>query len=214
MKRSNVILIFVCLFGFVTVQGQFIRHFGLKAGISVANQSYLFTPIETLLPTDALLRPGVVFFMEAFDGDHVSMQMDIGYVPKGNRTTAQSITINHMDNDRIVVNEGPLITSIFHYLTFSPMVRYRQDMEKVVFYTLLGPRVDYLLNYSTNSDFPLEYQSEILIGLTGAFGLEYKFEKLNAFSEIQYQPDLSPLTSHVPLMVNNNCLFLTIGVRY
>lgn len=214
MKHHKAILIFVCLLGFVNVQGQFIKHFGLKTGVSIANQSYFFTPIETLLPTDALLRPGVVFFMEAFEGHHVSMQMDIGYVPKGNRTTAQSVTVKHLDNDNIVVNEGPLIISKFHYLTFSPMVRYRQDMEKVVCYTLLGPRVDYLLNYSTNSDFPLENQSEILIGLTGAFGVEYKLEKFNAFSEIQYQPDLSPVTNVAPLLVNNNCLFITVGVRY
>ena len=209
----KAILVIVCLSGGLFVQGQFVESFGIKTGLSLANQYYVFTPIDYELPNDLLVSPGVFFFMEALKGELLSLQLDLGYVVKGNKTTAQSVTINHLDNNNIVVNEGPLITSKYHYLSVSPMARYRQELKHMVIYALLGPRIDYLLIYSTDSDYPLEEQNEFILGLTGGFGIEYKFANMNAFAEIQYQPDLSPVTNKEPLLVNNNCLFVSLGVR-
>ncbi len=214
MNRILNASILLAISSSVFVRGQLVESFGLKTGLSIANQSFVFTPIDYSLPTDVLLSPGVVFFLESFKGEHLSFQLDLGYIAKGNKTTAQSVTVNHLDNDNIVVNEGPLAISKYHYLFFSPLARYRQEREKLVVYALLGPRLDYQLKYSTDSEYPLDGQSDIILGLTGGFGFEYKLEKVAVFTEIQYQADLSPVTNTEPLLVNNNCLFVNVGVRY
>lgn len=221
MKSIKTILVLISLLGFANLHGQFFKHFGVKAGMSLSNQSLLFTSptLETQWPTDVLLSPGILFFLESFKGEKVSMQIDLGYMGKGFRTTTHSITIDHLNNDSIIINEGPETFSRFHYLSFAPMVRYRHELEKVVFYTLLGPRIDWLKSYFTTSEYPLEQQNEVIIGLTGAFGFEYKLDYLTldylgVFAEIQYQADLSPLTNKAPLLVNNDCLLLSVGVRF
>lgn len=79
---------------------------------------------------------------------------------------------------------------------------------------MLGPRLDFLLKYESGSDYPLEEQNTFILGLTGGVGVEFRLDKLGVFTEIIYQPDISPVTGKDPLLINNNILSITLGVRY
>ena len=212
MIRVTIIL-FLMIAVTLSTQGQATGSFGLKAGFSLANQSYEFTPIDYSIETQEITGPALAIFMEAFKGDHFSFQLDLAYAVKGSKTTTESVTVNHLENNRIIVNSGELATSKFSYLCFSPMARYRFEMEHMVPYFLLGPRLDILLNYETDSKYPLEDQSNVILGLTAGAGLEFRLKSLNLLLEIQFQPDLSPVTTSDPLLVNNNMLSLTLGFR-
>jgi hypothetical protein len=87
-------------------------------------------------------------------------------------------------------------------------------MERLSPYFLVGPRVDFLLNYGTESEFPLESQSHTILGLTAGGGLEFQVANLGIFAEILYQPDLSPVSNKEPLLINNNMLSLSLGIRW
>lgn len=214
MKRIQVVLLLLILSGTMLLRGQFIDGYGVKAGLSIANQSFRFTPINAELPTDVLIGPQALVFVEMFKGKRFSFQLDLGVTFKGCKTSAQSITVNHLDNDRIVVNEGPLHTSAFQYFTLSPMVRIHRDYGKTTVYTLLGPRLDVLLNYASDSPYPLEEQWDKILGLTGAFGIEYPLKKIILFAELQYQTDLSPVNNVEPLLVYNEALLVSLGVKW
>jgi len=214
MKRVVPVIIFVLLFSMLTVDGQFVRSVGLKAGISLANQSHQLTPIDYTLETDPVIGPGIAIFMEAFNGKHFSFQTDLAFVTKGSKTTTQSVTVNHLENDRIIVNEGDSKVSRFYYLCLSPMARYRIDLERITPYAMLGPRVDFLLKYKTDSDYPLKEQNKVIPGLTGGVGAEFNLNGLGIFLEFQYQTDAMPVTGNDPLLVNNNIFLLTLGIRY
>jgi hypothetical protein len=86
-------------------------------------------------------------------------------------------------------------------------------LEHLVPYFLLGPRLDFLLNYASDSDYPLEVQNGTILGLTFGTGLEYRLDQFHLVAEIQYQSDLSPVTNEDPLLINNNALSFTIGIR-
>jgi len=214
MKRVIPVIIIVLLSATLTVEGQFINSVGLKAGISIANQSHQITPIDYTLETDPVIGPAAGIFLEMFRGKHFSFQTDLAFVTKGSKTTTQSITVNHLDNDNIVVNEGDLKVSTFYYLSVSPMARYRIDMESITPYAMLGPRVDFLLKYKTDSDYPLEEQNKVIPGLTGGLGVEFTLNELGIFIEFQYQSDLMPVTGKDPLLINNNIFLFTLGIRY
>ena len=214
MKRVSPIIIIILLSATLTVEGQFINSVGLKAGISLANQSHQITPIDYTLKTDPVIGPAAGIFLEAFRGKHFSFQTDLAFVTKGSKTTTQSITVNHLDNDNIVVNEGDLKVSNFYYLSVSPMARYRIDMESITPYAMLGPRVDFLLKYKTDSDYPLEEQNKVIPGLTGGLGVEFNLNEMGIFIEFQYQSDLMPVTGKDPLLINNNIFLFTLGIRY
>lgn len=200
--------------GLLVLYGQFPSSFGIKAGISVADQSYQIRPIDYKLETEAIIGPTLSLFMEAFRGDHFSLQMDLSYFLKGSKTSTESLTVDHLHNDQIIVNEGELSTSRFSYLSVAPMARYRLGKGSAQPYVLLGPRMDILLKYETDSAFPLEDQNSIIPGLTLGAGLEYKLNRLGVFTELQFQGDIIPVTGKDPLLINNHLLSLTLGLRW
>ena len=94
------------------------------------------------------------------------------------------------------------------------MARYRLGQGSLQPYFLLGPRVDILLKYSSDSEYPLENQNKVIPGLTLGTGLEYGLTRLGLFAELQYQGDIIPVTGRDPLLVNNHFLSFTLGIRW
>jgi len=211
MKRIFIILL--CLTMSFLLYGQRPVTLGVKAGISLANQRYRITPIKYTIKTEPIAGPAITLFVEAFRGDHFSFQADIAYCVKGSRSTTQSVTVNHLDNDRIIVNEGEMTKSVFRYLSITPMARYRFGKDHLVPYLLLGPRLDMQLRYSSDSDYPLTGQNGSVLGLTGGVGLEFTLLRAALFTEILYLPDLTPVTGEDPLQVKNHMVSITVGVR-
>jgi opacity protein-like surface antigen len=182
--------------------------------VSLANQSYRITTLNYELETNPVPGAVIGLFAESFKGRRFSFQFDVAYASKGHCTTTQSVTVNHLDNDRITVNKGKAAKSRFHYLSLVPLARYRFDLERMTPYFILGPRVDFLLNYGTESEYPLESQNHTLVGLTAGGGLEFHVGDLGFFAELQYLPDLSPVSNTEPLLINNNMLSLSLGIRW
>jgi hypothetical protein len=139
--------------------------------------------------------------------------VDLSYFVKGSKTSTQSVTVDHLDFDRIIVNEGETSTSTFSYFSIAPMAMYRLGQGSLQPYFLLGPRVDILLKYETDSEYPLDEQNRVIPGLTFGTGLEYKLNNLGLFAELQYQGDFFPVTGQDPLLVNNHMISFTLGVR-
>jgi hypothetical protein len=214
MKRKLVSMLVILWAGVSLIHGQFPSAIGVKAGISVADQTYRFEPIDHKMETDVVIGPTFSFFMEALRGDHFSLQVDLSYFLKGSKTSTHSVTVDHLNNDRIIVNEGEESTSTFSYLSVAPMARYRLGQGSLQAYFLLGPRLDILLKYQSDSQYPLEDQNRIIPGLTLGTGLEYALNAMGLFTELQYQGDIIPVTGREPLLVNNHFLSLTLGIRW
>lgn len=193
---------------------QFISSFGVKGGVTLSNQSYQIFAIYYTLDTDPILSPSLVFFAEAFQGDHFTLQTDFAFACRGSSTSTESITVDHQKSNQVIVNEGHKTTSRHRYLSISPMLRARTNNGGTEAYALLGPRLDFLLYYSTDSDYPLDEQNSVILGLTMGVGVSFPMKQNLLFTEIQFQPDLSPVTNQEPLLVNNNSLVLTLGYRF
>jgi len=214
MKRSVLIIIIAGLFGTTMTHAQALRSYGVKGGLTMANQRYEFTTFDYRMETKPVFRPAIGLFAELFHHEYLSVQADLIYAGKGSKTSTTSITVNHLDNDNVTVNEGPVTSSSYHYASFSPMIRYRNEDIFPVLYVMLGPRFEKLIAYNTQSDYPLDDQNTTMFGLTGSFGAEFSLGELDAFVELQYQPDMTPVTDELPLLVRNSIVMLTVGVRF
>jgi len=214
MKRSLLTIALIMWAGILAIYGQFPSSFGAKAGISLANQTYKYTPIDYTMETEPVVGPALSLFVEAFKRAHFSLQVDLSYLVKGSKTSTESITVDHLNNDRIIVNEGEQSTSTFKYLSIAPMARYRLGQGSLQPYFLLGPRVDILLKYETDSEYPLDEQNSVIPGLSFGTGLEYRLNNLGLFAELQYQGDFFPVTGQDPLLVNNHMISFTLGLRW
>jgi len=214
MKRSLATIALILMAGILAIYGQFPSSFGAKAGISLANQTYKLSPIDYNLETEPVVGPTISLFMEVFRGDHFSLQMDLSYLVKGSKTSTESVTVDHLNNDQIIVNEGEQSTSTFKYLSIATIARYRLGQGSLQPYFLLGPRVDILLKYETDSEYPLDEQNSVIPGLTFGTGLEYGLNNLGLFAELQYQGDFIPVTGQDALLVNNHMISFTLGLRW
>jgi hypothetical protein len=214
MKRRWVLCALILLAGFQMANAQFIADKGLRAGVALSNQSYRFTSIEYLMDTDPILSPFVAVYAETFKGNDFSMRTDLAFACRGSATTTQSISVNHLDGDRISVSEGAKVTSRHRYLSLAPMLRARTENGAWIPYALIGPRLDMLLYYSSQSDYPLEEQNRFVLGLSMGVGIEFSLSRRALLIEIQYQPDLSPLVNTAPLHINNNSLVFTAGLSF
>lgn len=210
----RLLTITLLLTGLQALHAQASYTFGLKAGASVSNQTYKLTPIDYTLDTEPVGGPALTLFVEAFRGAHFSFQSDVSYAVKGSSSNIESISVNHLDNDEITVNEGEQSTSRFKYLSISLMARYRMGQGALQPYFLLGPRIDMLLDYSTDSEYPLDDQNGTIPGLTFGTGLEYRLNKLAILSELQYQGDMIPVSGQDPLLINNHMISFTLGIRW
>jgi hypothetical protein len=213
MNRKYDTLSLILLTCSALASGQFPSGFGLKAGMAVANQSWRISEPDYTFDTEALITPTVVLFLEALKGEHFSFQLDAAYVVKGSASHIESVSVRHLEGDVLQENTGKETRSRFTYISLSPMARYRFDLGRLLPYLLLGPRMDILLDYSTDSEYPLESWKGYAVGLTAGAGLEYSFRKMHVFTEVQYQPDLSPVTNREPLLINNNVLGFMLGLR-
>jgi hypothetical protein len=214
MKRSLATIALILMAGMSVLYALANYNLGIKAGVSLANQAYKFTPIDYTMETEPVVGPAISLLVEAFRGSHFSFQVDLSYLVKGSKTSTESVTVDHLNNDQIIVNEGEQSTSTFKYLSIAPMARYRLGQGSLQPYFLLGPRVDILLKYETDSEYPLDEKNSLIPGLTFGTGLEYGLNNLGLFAELQYQGDFIPVTGQDPLLVNNHMISFTLGLRW
>jgi hypothetical protein len=214
MNRKAAYLAAVLIACSPALQAQTFRSWGVKGGLSLSNQSFLYTPIDYQVETGIILGPSLALFAENFSGDHFSLQTDVAFACRGSSTTVSSVTVNHLEEDRIVANQGDKSVSRHRYLAISPMFRARTGGEGLVPYALFGPRMDVLLYYSSDSEHPLEDQNKLILGLSLGAGLGYASGEKEWFLEVLFQSDLQPVTNYGPLLINNNSLVLTFGLRW
>jgi hypothetical protein len=213
MRKGILYAVLITLICPGQARGQLVDGLGLKAGILVSNQTHRFTPIDYTMDTDPVMAPAAALFLELFRGRSFSIQADLACMTRGNTTTTRSVTVNHLDQDRITENKGDAVTSKFRYLSFSPAVRVRTGFKHIIPYAIAGPRMDVHLSYSTDSDYPLEEMNRLIVGLTFGIGMEYNSGRTGLFLEAEYQPDLTPVTDREPLLISNSSLFVAVGIR-
>jgi len=197
------------------IEAQQLRSLGLKTGISISNQHVLFTlpDRDYRMETQILAGPSASFFVEFAKGERWSLETDLSYSSKGSSTTTESITVYHLENNRITENEGELTSTRMHYLSLAPQLRYRFPGNKLRPYLLLGPRIDLLMGYSNDSGYPLDEQNKIIPGISTGAGLELQAGRLGLFLEGLYLLDALPLTQDDPVHIRNRGGQVNLGIR-
>jgi len=216
MRLRSVFISLSLLSAVLAMQAQSPMSVGVKAGISISNQKVVFTLPEGdyRMETGSIAGPAASFFVELARGERWGIRLDAGYIPMGSSTTTESITVYHLENNRIVENKGDLTRSIFHYLSLSPAVKYRPLPGRLSPYLLAGPRFDVLLDYNNGTDYPLDDQNKLIPGVSAGGGVEFMPGRLGLFLEGLYLVGALPVTRTDPIHIRNRGGFLTIGLHF
>lgn len=184
---------------------------GVKAGISIADESYEYSPNPNNLNADPNSRTGLTLgvFYEYPLIPHLAIRPGIEYVQKGAEITVRETTLEYPEGlgtidikDRIDYISIPVLASIGFPVGAGST------------YIMAGPRVD----IKARSDLELLVDADFkttVFGLTFGAGQELPVKGLvSAFVEFCYQHDLGKAYEQGILSVKNKSFTVAAGVKF
>lgn len=202
MKRI-IIVIAITLMAAVSVNAQFYKGFGVKAGTSIAKQ-YITYPTNVISignrydpNNDMKYKAGLTFglFKEIDIVENLKTQIGINYARKGyiSKGTTE------------ISPEDPVnITTNIDFITSEIYAKYDILNKDIKPYLLAGLRLDFYISLKKYYDDGTEliYKSlsnnnDIILGASFGAGVEFKTSKLtNLFIEATFNPDITYLIEY------------------
>lgn len=185
MKRFLILMFSICLLGNLSAQDG--TAYGIKGGLSLANQSWNGTERELMLGTH-----GVLFLETVSDSSSLALYGALGYHERGSALRVrQSFNPNTMQ-----MFPARTIRQPFRNVSLQLGAKSRQRLnDKFTSFFALGLRLEYTLDYS------LAFQAEGFdtfvndwnYGFTVGAGIEHEFKNFPGavFFEVSFNPDIS-----------------------
>ena len=170
---------------------------GITGGITYSNQKWNFSNPDSKQRNKYLLGFNGSVFAEWLSTDYTSIITELQYNQKGTKESGTS-------------NKNKLI-----YLCFNNFYRIRYDMDAILPYVLIGPRVEYLLSQGTSS--PAITSSFRKIHVTASVGVGVEFVssgKIKFFTEAHFNPDVMKSYKDSNLSIRAKAFELRIGLKY
>jgi hypothetical protein len=211
---------FFILFLSITVftKAQLLNSFGIKSGMSVANQTWTYKSLGFSMDKENRRGFYGVVTMDFLKSKYFNFTLDIGYCEKGGKDKIMMVSPYNPE-----ATEGyRIFDTKFSYLSFSPLFKVKYETKHVVPYVLLGWRMDYMAFY--RSDFNMVALEDdfrkTIFGATAGAGIEFKTKHFGIHPEFQYQYDLTKLLdlpvspTSAGLSVKNKALIFSLGIKY
>ena len=189
---------------------QSIRGYGIKAGLSIAQQDWdqgIIGNVE--IDNSYGINFGV--FSEFFINSNNSLIIELNYVQKGAKS--RSLFTNYYST---VGNEEIKHWAIkLDYLNLSILAKGRYE-SFISPYVFLGPKIDFEISRSVENDDLTQYKdfNKIRYGIKSGIGLEFKIQSLSLFTEILYDFDLNLLYKTSGLEVSSKSYLFNFGIMF
>jgi len=187
---------------------------GLSSGLAIANQKHEITDMDYTIETSSIMGNVTKLVYNMKLNDDLNFVSKIGYIRKGSKTEFESLTVNHLQNDDIIVNTGDLKSSTYDYLSFDAGVQYILLATNQQIYAVGMIRIDKLLNYDTESDYEIVSDNEYLLGIDPAIGIKHSLAKIDLFAEFQYLFDVIPVMDSKGIKLKNRASVISFGCLY
>lgn len=213
--KTNL-LTFLFLLSVLYSNAQIIESIGIKGGVSISNQTFENTSIRYTEKFDYKAGAFCVLTADLFKGKFLSLSTDLGFVQKGMQFELEETTNNFPEG----TGKFSTIKTTFNNVTFSPMVKGFKTFNNFTAYALLGPRLDYRLNYESFFSQAYNGSNKFILRLNYGIGAEYKIKNFGILIEGMGQADLTPTlsvrnkVSNTGSKITGNSYIVTSGLRY
>lgn len=201
-----------------SVQAQALKSVGVKSGMAFSNQTWDYQlfgfkqqyDYQSSLPASLQAEWGL--------GSKFSLITEIGYLQKGYQRQMSLSTVEQPEGTGTV-----RVSTQFNNVYFSPQLQFNQQLKAFTAYAFAGPRIDYLVSYSSSGDLLSLIASEIeelRYGLTYGLGLQYNFARFGISTDFTHFYDLQPLINmetqngQGSLVVRNQVFALRFGLHF
>lgn len=213
--KTNALTFFLLL-SVLNSNAQVFESIGIKGGVSLANQTFSNQVTNYNFEYDYKIGAYTILTADLFKGKFLSLSTDFGFVQKGMQMDLEKSTNNIPEG----TGEFETLKTTFNYLTFSPMVKGFKTFNNTTTYVLLGPRLDYRLNYESFFTQAYNGSNKFILGLNYGIGAEYKIKNFGILLEGMGQADLTPTLSvrnkesNSGSKVTGNAFIFITGLRY
>lgn len=214
-KKLIVIPIVLCLFVSMT-SAQLIKSYGFKVAVTSAFQKFDYSPISIVSNSDFTWKRktglNAGFYVEWFKLPIISFLTQIEYrqVGVGNTYSATG----SLGEDLGEMTEYGKV----NYVSMPLLLKAKLPAMIISPYLLVGPRIDYLLTYSSDHDYfdPVyeEFKKTVYGGTLG-IGIETKsILPITTLFELRYNFDTIDSYNSEYLIVRNNSYDFCVGIGF
>ncbi len=213
MRKPDILLLMIFTIGLLNLNAQTIKSIGIRSGSSITNQNHKLSGIDFTIDTDNKIGIYEAFSIELFNHKYFSLVTDFFYIGKGSKTNFLSVTVDHLNNNNLIINEGESLVTKYNYLSFTPLLRTRFESEKITPYFIIGPRIDFQTSYKTDSDYKIEGQNKVLYGFNYGLGAEINISNLGFIAELQHNIDFSYVYNNLGVELRNKTFIAFLGIK-
>jgi opacity protein-like surface antigen len=214
MNKTILFVFAIMIFYRLPSESQLIRSYGIKGGLSLANQDWQYTDQASLFDqTKPRQGYDLGFFIEWFDHPLITVLSEIHYVQKGMKWKIVIPVTNEYYPD----GTGEFISASGEtwadYLSIPLLAKIRYSYSLVSIYIFAGPRFEYFLNNHTGT--VLNNFNKWDFG--GTIGIGFEINSLHPFSygaEFRYSPNFQNSLSTPYVTAKNNSMEILLMVGY
>ncbi len=186
--------------------------------MSIANQTWESKSINFKNVYDYKTGINLSLTADFLEKKYFVLAADLGFIQKGGILKIETTTQNNPEP----FSQTQDFKSTFNYLTISPNIRFKYDINSFSPYLTIGPRVDYLISYAENMNSTLskEFFSNSVFGISYGAGVQYNKLNTSFLLELQHHYDITPIKDSEPansnagLKIKNNAFVVNIGMKY
>ncbi len=211
---KKLFFVIILLFFVSSTQAQLIRGYGIKLGITSANQNWDYVP-ATNFSFEPDNRVGVNFgvFAELLDIPFFSIATELNYVQKGMKEEIPVTTTSQPDGT------GEFVTwdTRLDYINFSALGKFRLNLGVASPYLIAGPKIDFEINKSFSQGQPNVVENNFKknrLGFKIGIGTEIDLLPIKLLAEFLYDADFNELYENEFLKVNSNSMDFRIGIMF
>jgi hypothetical protein len=210
MRRFTVLLVTIMLVSQSQSTAQLCRSFGIKVGATFANQYFRYSATMT----NSRRIPGftAAIFAEWFNNPYLSLITQLELTQRGLITDVR--TTQGFESWRVA---WPDVNNHLHYLSVPVLAKCSVTTSPSIPYLLVGPRVDYLLWYSSDRGYLdgvyKEFKKTILGGSAGTGWNAASVSSVPLTIEVRYNFDF--INSSRPYNnIRNDAIDLWLGYAF
>jgi len=190
------------------MNAQPLKSFGIKGGITLANQAWSYST-STTLETQNRMGTVVGIFVEGFRVSNFSMLAELWYQQKGFKTMVPSQSHpGEMESAAPQLDYGSLAFSL----------KYKFPGDVLSPYLFAGPHWDLLGMTAKRGYKPAVTVNKVGngdLGITGGIGSEFNIGIFkNVLAEFRYSPSLIDTFKDDTLSVKNNSIEFVVGISF
>lgn len=202
-----MIRLVICLFNVVSVFNSFsastpriLNAIGVTGGVTFSKQKWNFSDPDFTRRNKFIRGYNGSVMAELFSRDYTSLISELQFNQKG---TKEIDTIGNTYANKV------------NYICFNNFYRIRYEMDRIIPYILIGPRLEYSLSQATASPSITGSFKKIHVTASAGAGVEFvNYGNIKFFVEGHFNPDIMRSYKQENLSIRTTAYEIRVGLKY